>query len=261
MKKSIKFGLLIILLCGSFFIGYMVSVNVSQLNKTYDNKTVVVNATTSESFTEATFEPTPIPTTEIINIPEEEQEFLEEHVYGYWKISRRIFALDESNNNMVGSRSNISDEGVKSLIGSGIYINKEFISQEVWMGSPVAHLTNPVDVYLLGFYGMFNKIINPVYEISEVSTKELLINDKLVNIKSPLDIFDTERVTKVSYGGGEPDYSRTFINIEIYEIGGTLYVPDPNDKDTLYIDFCGVWELKRSEDPGKYTMGKSRYGL
>lgn len=261
MKKAASFGLLIILLCGSFFIGYIVSVNVNQLNKTYDNETATVNITTSESSTEVTFAPTPMPTTETRNLSEEDQKFLEEHVYGDWKISRRIFVLDESNNDTANLSSNISDEGVKSLIGSGIQINKKSISQDASRISSVAHLTNPVDIYLLGLYGIFNKIVNPVYEISEVSTKDLLINNKLVNIKSPLDIFGTERITKVSYGLGERDYSRAFINIEIYQIGGTLYVPDPKDKNTLYIDFCGIWELERSEDPSKDTNSKSLYGF
>lgn len=262
MKKATRFGLLIILLCGSFFIGYMVSVNVNQLDKTYDNETATVNKTTSESSTEVTFAPTPMRTTETRNLSEEDQKFLEEHVYGYWKISRRIFALDESNNDTANLSSNISDEGVKSLIGSSIHINKKFISRDVSRASEVSNLTNPVDIYLLGFYGVFNKIVNPVYEISEASTKDLLINDKIVNIKSPLDIFGTEKITTVSYGLGERDYSRAFINIEIYDIGGTLYVPDLKDKNTLYIDFCGIWELKRSEDPGKNNIsGKSLYGL
>jgi hypothetical protein len=262
MNKATRFGLLIILLCGSFFIGYMVSINVNQLNKNNTDETAVVNKTTSETSTEVTFATTPLPTTETINLSEEDQKFLEEHVYGYWMISRRIFALDERNNDTANLSSNISDEGVKSLIGSGIYITKNSISQESSRVSSVAHLTNPVDTYLLGLYGIFNKIVNPVYEISEVSTKNLLINDKLVNIKSPLDIFSTEKITKVSYGLGERDNSRAFINIEIYEIGGTLYVPDPKDKNTLYIDFCGIWELKRSEDLRKDTTnGKSLYGF
>ncbi|MFA9466990.1 MAG: hypothetical protein ACERKN_22275 [Velocimicrobium sp.] len=261
MKKATRLALLFILLCGSFFIGYIVSVNDNQLNKTYENKNKTDNISNSESSTDDTTTHKPLPTTETKKLSKEEQNFLEEHVYGYWKISRRIVALDESNNDTANLSSNISDEGVKSLIGSGIRINKKSISQEASRISAVAHLTNPADTYLLGLYGIFNKIVNPVYEISEVNTKDLLINNKLVNIKSPLDIFGTERITKVSYGLGELDYSSTFINIEIYEIGGTLYVPDTTDKNTLYIDFCGIWELKRSEDPSKGTNGKSIYGF
>jgi|GEM_PF-3531087 len=261
MKKVTRFGLLIILLFGSFFIGHVVSINVNQQNKTYANESATVNITTSESSTDVVSSFTPMPTTEIRNMSEEDQKFLGVHVYGYWRISRRIFELDESNNDTANLSSNISDEGVESLIGSGIYINEKSISQDVSRISSVAHLTNPVDTYLLGLYGIFNKIVNPVYEISEVSTKELLINNKLVNAKAPLNIFGTERITKVSYGLGERDYSKAFINIEIYEVGGTLYVPDVKDKNILYIDFCGIWELKRSEDPSKDTNGKSLYGF
>lgn len=261
MKKATRFGLLITLLFGCFFIGYMVSVNVNKQNETNDNVTAPINKTTSKLSTENTFASTPMPAIETKNLSKEDRKFLEDHVYGYWKFSRRIFALDESINDTANLSSNISDEGVKSLIGSGIHINKNYISQDASRISSVAHLTNPVDTYLMGLYGIFNKIVNPVYIISEVNTKDLLINNKLVNIKSPLDIFGTKRITQVSYGLGEEDYSRAFINIEIYGIGGTLYVPDTNDKNTLYIDFCGIWELKRSEDPSKDSNGKSLYGF
>lgn len=261
MKKAKRFGLLIILLFGSFFLGYMVSVSANQPNETSGNATAPINKTTSKLSTEITLAPTPMPVTETKNLSKEDRKFLEENVYGYWKFSRRIFALDESSNDTANLSSNISDEGVKSLIGSGIHINKNYISQDASRISSVAHLTNPVDIYLLGLYGIFNKIVNPVYTISEVDTNDLLINNKLVNIKSPLDIFSTKRITKVSYGLGEEDYSRALINIEIYEMGGTLYVPDTYDKNTLYIDFCGIWELKRSEDPGENSNSKSLYGF
>lgn len=257
MKKTLKFSLLIILFCGSFFLGYMVSTNANQQNKNFDNETASTNITTSEVDAELL---TPMQTMKTRYLSVEDQKFLEEHVFGYWVFNRRIYALDESNNDTANLSSNISDEGVSELIGSGIHINKEVVSQDVSRISAVTHLANPEDTYLLGLYGIFNKIVNPVYEISEVSTKDLLINNKLVNIKSPLDIFNSERIIKVSYGLGEQDYSRPFINIEIYEIGGTLYVMDPNDKNTLYIDFCGIWELKRSDEPSN-TNGKSLYGF
>lgn len=255
--KRYKIGLLIILLCGSFLIGYIVSSNVNQINRKHDIDTNSTHISTSESSPKGTI---PFPKEEASNLSAKDHKFLEEHVYGYWEINRRIFALEEVNDYAVSLSSNISDEGVKKLIGSEMYITEKSISHEVSRISSVAYLKNPVDIYLLGLYGIFNKIVNPVYEISEVNTKDLIINNKLFNNKSPIDIFDSEKVIKVSYGLGETDTSKPFVNIEVYDVGGTLYITDPKDKDTLYIDLCGIWELKRTEIPDN-TNGKSLYGF
>lgn len=178
--------------------------------------------------------------------------FLEDHLYGQWRFSERLSVLDESKNNYYDSNSNISYDGVDAL-KENIVISYE--KNSVWF--PVnmnqTSFTSARDMFLFGEQGGFQSVQNPIYLIEVLNNDIINLKDIYYQKGHDIRFSGAENFLKVSYyihlgqGPYTQKMGRNFANV--------IYI-DPNNTDTIYVDFCGLWEMER--DYNNYrTGGKS----
>lgn len=201
--------------------------------------------------------------------------FLEKHVYGVWKITKQVEKLDESGLDFNKSTTTIknitygtSSDKYKPIFAIlGDNFNPIFSSNSVMTSyihplgeTPVYFDVN--DIYLFGLYGGFNlDVVNPIYQISTIDAKEAMITDlmcygseqRTISLQS---IFDIENVIKITYDLGE-----TSSYVKRRNFGDILYVIDENDCNTLYLDFCGLWEMKRAEPNDEIPSSIKSHGI
>lgn len=188
------------------------------------------------------------------DLAEADKIFLEEHVYGQWKFSERLFALDESNKNMYYNKAfNFSDQGVEII--KDIVISYYEDSVRKVTGAGQTSFSNIQDLYLYAEYGGLNAVRLPVYHVEyEIDAKNIELQSIYALEENYIQYPDKERLIKVYYDLGYNEYTNPAIMSKY--LGNILYV-DPSDTDTLYLDFCGFWELKR--DNNNYSTNGKQY--
>ena len=175
----------------------------------------------------------------------EDEKFLEKYVYGEWNISKRLSGL-ASDGKAYGWKGNISEQGVEEMKeGTTIWYRQERVSS--WQ----ADFTKPEDVYLFYAYGGNNDAYLPVYhvwgETDEIRLRNIYGKDEYVEME------EGKKLIEVTYDLGY-DIARESA-VMAYCFASHLYA-DPEDTDTLYLDFCGLWELKRAINRAGINMGR-----
>lgn len=187
----------------------------------------------------------PLPKNDTDTLSEEDRAFLEEHVYGQWRFSNRIVELDENRNIHYGATSNISDVGVEELKQTVVILYEEnLVDFPVKIGQD--SFTHAQDMYLFAGYGGFSSTVKPVYKVSEMNTNKVGLSD-LYNWAFPYEIRmpGWEDYIHVSYHA-KTDPNSVLVAHYFGYFGSDIYV-NPNDTDTIYVDFCGLWEMTRDE--------------
>ena len=189
-------------------------------------------------------------------LTEEEKTFLQEHLYGQWRFSERIIKIGEDNNFQNGTESNISDAGVAQLKKSvRLYYGEDAVEFTVDIGQN--SFTYPQDMYLFAAHGGFSWSRNPVYTVNALEEDVITLKDvyNKDGYKAPAEWM--ENFTHVTYVTMQDTNQSGLIgNIFTYS-GSDVYI-DSNDKDTIYIDFCGLWKMER-DDSYYGTDGKSEF--
>ena len=118
-------------------------------------------------------------------------------------------------------------------------------------------LTDPKDMYLFGIYGGLNAVNLPYYHIdTEVDEDNICLMDIYGAGTYSVQFPEEKELVRVYYNLGYDEKNNPHVN-GIY-MGSNIYI-DPNDTDTIYLDFGGLWEMKR--DKQNYsTSGKSPTG-
>ena len=134
-------------------------------------------------------------------LTEEDANFLREHLFGVWRVSERLIALDED----YRYTSNFSEQGVE----------RDVDENEIRLN----HL----------FAGPYNRW----------AQYEDFGEGKLVHVYYDLgyDVNDNPSV------------------FSIFFLGNSIYI-NPDDTNMIYLDFCGLWELKKIADDSS-TNGKN----
>ncbi len=179
------------------------------------------------------------------DLTDEEKNFLEEHVYGEWEFHDRLYKLEESESGNDGMPDNFSDQGVAEIIrGKGIHIY--FCEDFGYINFEQAALSNSGDVYL-GFVYPHGWMQREWHVWGEVDAGNIRVRnafraeDDYVSLEGKdrlVEITSDNGIVKSSYGD-DNSYNDCCTR--------HLYA-DPGDTDTLYLDFCGLWELKRVEE-------------
>ena len=116
------------------------------------------------------------------------------------------------------------------------------------------YLTVPQDMYLFGAYGGSNVVNLPRYHIdADVDESKICLADIYGNGSCYVQFPEEKELVRVYYNLGYDETVNPHLN-GIY-MGSNIYI-DPNDTDTIYLDFCGLWEMKRDEK-NYDTNGKS----
>lgn len=188
----------------------------------------------------------PLPKDETDTLSEEDRAFLEEHVYGQWRFSNRVVEIDENNNIHYGATANISDVGVEELKQTVVILyEEESVDFPVKIGQN--SFSHAQDMYLFAAYGGFSCTIKPVYKISEMNTDKVVLSD-MYNwaYRYEIQMPGWEDYIHVTYHAKRNSDSFLCGNYFTY-FCSDIYV-NPNDTDTIYVDFCGLWEMTRDEN-------------
>lgn len=194
-------------------------------------------------------------------LPDEEIAFLEDYVFGQWRFVEQIFSLDESENSHYNTTSNFSDIGVEEL-KSNVVIYLSINSIETVQGTGQNTLSNAKDFYLYFMWSGLNWSSHPQYNIQELNTDMIHLEDLYCREGHDVPLPDAENFIKVTYSLNYEGQSFSLIRYPTDGLKGrnladVLYI-DPNDIDSIYMEFCGLWRMER--DNSYYgTGGKSQY--
>lgn len=184
-------------------------------------------------------------------LTEEDANFLREHLFGVWRVSERLIALDE------GYRytSNFSEQGVEELKDFVIEYKEDFVRS---VGYDQNTFSNPEDVFLYTEYGGNYAVNLPVYHVErDVDENEIRLNHLFAgpyNGWAQYEDFGEGKLVHVHYDLGY-DVNDNPSVFSIFFLGNSIYI-NPDDTNTIYLDFCGLWELKKIADDSS-TNGKN----
>ncbi len=245
MNKITKWIISILVCVSMFFCGFFIS-NKQILQNTTDYSTQATN--TSADFSEDTNKDY------IPNLTEAEITFLEEHLFGQWRFSERLFELDESKNIVYNTTYNISDSGVEELKKNIVLrYDKDWIQFAV----PVTQnsFKNAKDMFLFGKNGGFLSIKEPVYTINKMDSDTINLSNVCIDDQGyDIQFFDAENFINVKYYSQleKGEYTQRKVG---KDFANTIYI-DHNNKNIIYVDFCGLWRMER-DDTYYGTGGKS----
>lgn len=177
-------------------------------------------------------------------LTEEERVFLEEHLFGQWRFAERIVSIDEDNNIVYGVTPNISDMGMEELKRDVLILYEEDSVQfpiEINQNS----FTYAQDMYLFAAYGGFCWADNPVYIISSMDSDVLTLKDAFNTWwEYPIQVEGMENFIHVKYTVLSGSRDGKILGNVFTLFGSDIYI-DPNDFNSIYIDFCGLWRMER----------------
>ncbi|MCM1232904.1 MAG: hypothetical protein NC489_22490 [Ruminococcus flavefaciens] len=233
MKKRLKSGIYIICACIMLVSGYLYAGCRAYLDR---QREILLTTERVRERDEIWFQKYG-PVTWKYELTEEEQEFLREHVFGTWSFSRRMIALEED----CAEPVNFSGQGIEEI--------KENVVVEYGMSLAglSGHTRNTfsatVDMYLFAAYGGMTTVENPVYHIENAvdADKLTLFRTYAADSVSYVAFPEERELVHVFYDLGYDEKENTSVDVHY---AGDIYV-DPLDAEVLYLDFGGLWELKR----------------
>ena len=262
MKRNINWIIYFtVCICLSFCMGFIVCYFVFSSHTSMDEQeniqenSLVQKEDSIENDPEYSEEAEPLQEEETDTLSEEDRAFLEEHIYGQWRFSDRIVEMDEDNNNHYGAISNISDVGVEELKRTVVILyGEESVEFPIEIGQN--SFSYAQDMYLFAAHGGFSWTRKPIYKINKMNTDTVVLKD-IYNwaYRYKVHMPGWENYIHVTYATKNQD-SRQYGN-KLSFFGSDIYV-NPNDTDTIYIDFCGLWEMTR--DYNNYSTSTKNYG-
>lgn len=165
------------------------------------------------------------------DLDEEDAEFIWEHVLGRWKISERTIDIKYDDN--------ISRQGINEMKDLVFVYDKDFVMIE---GYDQHTFTKRDDIFFYIRYGGNREVNLPVYHVDRHVDEDYLLLSYLAQGQHSRFPEECELVHvryDLGYGASQPSVldRTTFAASDIYV--------NPDDKDTLYIDMCGLWKLER----------------
>lgn len=247
----------IMLLCGFFICKYQVytkSMDLYSQTLQVDNNSNLLESDLANSTQEQLDVKTDTPSQKIeddvLTLSKAKLAFLKEHLFGQWRFSERVFALDDSKSILYDTTSNISKEGQEELKKSVVLCYQDdYVDFPVRIGQN--SFTNARDMFLFGAYGGFQWVRNPIYRIEKLDTNNINLEDFYDLDGHDVQLTGTQNFIKVTYQteiGNEEDTERKGGRI----FANVIYI-NPNNKDTIYVDFCGLWRMER--DKNNYNTG------
>ncbi|MDL2302265.1 hypothetical protein LJC58_07915 [Lachnospiraceae bacterium OttesenSCG-928-D06] len=145
------------------------------------------------------------------------------------------------------------------VFGLGAFASSHF---NTMITSNQDFLSDSGDMYLYAMWSGFNWSSNPRYKIANVDTNIIHLEDLYYDKGHDIQFPGAENFIKVTYS--IDNESQSFIQISYptegikgRNLADIIYI-DPNDSNTIYLEFCGLWKMER--DNNQYgTGGKSSY--
>ena len=176
------------------------------------------------------------------DLTEKDMEFLKEHLFGQWAFSRRLVELDEGRNKHQGAVSNFSAQGMEELKE----MRFTYGACDARLLRLRTFLSDATDMYLFGIYGGLNLVYTPYYHIdTEVDEGNILLTDLYGGGTYPAEFPGDKELVRVYYNWGYDE--RAYPSVSMVYMGCNIYI-DPEDTETIYVDFGGLWEMKRDDN-------------
>ena len=165
----------------------------------------------------------------------EDAVFLRQHLFGKWRFFKRILAL-RSSEEYFDDSSNFSVRGVEEIKKVSIIFDAKSVSKE---GYDQNTFSKGKDIELFTGYDTYTEVNMPVYHVDrDVKADEIYLSCGIYgeHVQFPIAC----EIVAVYYSLG---YN---INDNPAVLGSGFYIyVNTEDTDTIYLDFCGLWELKR----------------
>lgn len=176
---------------------------------------------------------------------------LDRHLYGQWVFTERLLELEEYQG-VEDWNSNFSDQGVEEM--KKIVINYDETEVYAYYNGQSA-FWDTKDMYLYMIYGGVNPVSHPVYHVEyNVNPNKIRLPD-LVNLKlKSIQFPGKDKLVNVYYNLGYDEHSTYPVIMGKY-LGSNVYI-DPDDTETIYLDFCGLWKLERYQGGYRRRNGK-----
>jgi hypothetical protein len=243
MNKTIKYSIFILICIITFFMGFMLQGYQASRNNDYATIESIENKSLEEGLNFKSEKNI------VFKLSESDISFLEKHILGQWTFSERIFTLNEDNNIYYNAVSNFSDEGVEEIKESVVILFSEnSVSSVVKINQD--SLSNARDMYLFSMWGGFHWASYPHYGIEDIGTSIVTLEDIYYDDGCDVQLAGVDNLIKVTYrlSSEEEMYDNNLNSYTIYgkKFANVAYV-DPNDVDSIYLDFCGLWKMNRDD--------------
>lgn len=167
------------------------------------------------------------------DLTEENAEFIQEHVLGQWRFSERILPL---------ASEKISEQGVEEMKTLTVTYDKDFVRID---GYDQSTFSVPEDIFFYNQCGGSNAVYFPVYHVNRhVSENKIPTYNGGLWVEK-VDFPLKYELVSVFYTLGYDEESYPSVVCPYGYAAGRIYV-NPYDTDTIYLIFCGLWELKRA---------------
>lgn len=216
------------------------------------------------------------------DLTDADKAFLENYFYGIWQFEERIAPLCEQAYDSAASKEvkysewNFSDKAQQTLGTLGMDINDMTVSitkmepysmknnDTLYLPSwGYYEFENPQDSFLYGIYGGYGYVHAPSYHVEKISPAEV----RILNLSNGY----TYETVDMSEQGSEEIY-HVYYNFAALPsekdscYGGKLpdsFYIDLKQPDVMYLDFCGLWKLKRRWKRGEisHPIGGDIYPL
>lgn len=238
MKTLLKKGTILLSACVMFLAGYWYKDSMDYLEK--QEKISSIRGDVSERND----------SWDTIELTEEDKEFLQEYVFGAWSFSKRIIALEEEENDTV----NFTSQGVEEIQNNWIRYSEKSVQT---IGHDYKyHFSKVEDIFLFAEYGGCSSVSKPVYHIERQVDEERIKLRNISGEETYIQFPEECELVHVYYDLGYDENKNASVK-DIY-LADDIYV-NPDKPDVLYLNFCGLWELKREIDSHN-TGGKSPTG-
>lgn len=216
------------------------------------------------------------------DLTDADKAFLENYFYGIWQFEERIAPLCEQAYDSAASKEvkhsewNFSDKAQQTLGTLGMDINDMTVSitkmepysmknnDTLYLPSwGYYEFENPQDSFLYGIYGGYGYVHAPSYHVEKISPAEV----RILNLSNGY----TYETVDMSEQGSEEIYHvyYNFASLPTEKdscYGGKLpdsFYIDLKQPDVMYLDFCGLWKLKRRWKRGEisHPIGGDIYPL
>lgn len=191
---------------------------------------------------------------------DEDEKIVDEHLLGDWEFSERIIPLEEEYD---GSLS-FSEQGLEELkniiidfkINGDYFVGRKYDDRDAF--------SNPGDVFLFKLYAGFS--ISPTlygFRVERNVDEDRLGLRHIISREGDYEEYEAAfpgdcELVHLTYDMSYDTKENPVLLPEIYP-AASVYI-DLDDDETIYLDFCGLWKMKRvswetTTSPGKDVSG------
>ncbi len=170
-------------------------------------------------------------------------EFLDEHLLGVWQFEERIIPLEEDYDGSI----NFTGQGLEEMKGISIafYRRPTMVRFEDYDANS---FSDPKDAFLFWMYAGYDTVKEFAYYIDEEVDESRLGLRHIISQDGEYEEYEAAfpedcELVHVTYNLSFDKEENPVLLPETYPVA-SVYI-DPEDDETIYVDFCGLWKMKR----------------